>query len=397
MKYQFLRSAVVMVLLVALFFSISNPVFAVSSSEIQKEIDRLEEEADKIAENRKEINQKIDENKAQSSNYVDQKLQIDQDIELARLEVENLNEQLHQYNLLIAEKQAELDELKQEQDALFLAYKQRMRAMQERGNISYWSVILSANSFADMLTDRAMIEEIAKADQRMMDKMRTMASEVLEAKESLAEEKLQMGGKKQELAQAQETLNEKRAEADAIIAELNADRDKLRDVLEEVEEQENKLLDDLAKLEQEYNKAKERETATFVSEKGFVFPVAYSGFQCVTSYYGYRTGTFSGFHNGTDFAAYQGTPVYASKTGVVTTAVNSYLYGNYVIINHGDGFSTYYGHMTQYLVSVGEKVTQGQVIGYVGSTGIYSTGPHLHFGVFYNGASVNPLDYVSVP
>ena len=69
-------------------------------------------------------------------------------------------------------------------------------------------------------------------------------------------------------------------------------------------------------------------------------------------------------------------------------------WGNYVVINHGDGFSTLYAHMTHYIVSYGEYVEQGQTIGYVGSTG-YSTGPHLHFTIFYNGSTVNPSDYVS--
>ena len=100
-------------------------------------------------------------------------------------------------------------------------------------------------------------------------------------------------------------------------------------------------------------------------------------------------------HNGVDLACSSGTPIYASKSGYVTTATYHYAYGNYVTINHMDGFSTLYGHMTYFVVSEGEYVEQGQVIGYVGSTG-YSTGPHLHFTIYYDGSTVNPMNYISL-
>ncbi|MFR8333183.1 MAG: M23 family metallopeptidase [Oscillospiraceae bacterium] len=116
----------------------------------------------------------------------------------------------------------------------------------------------------------------------------------------------------------------------------------------------------------------------------------------VTSAYGYRvhpvTGAWS-FHTGVDLGAAEGTPIYATRSGTVTTATYSDVYGNYVTINHGDGYSSLYGHMTHYVVSAGEYVSQGEVIGYVGSTG-WSTGPHLHFTIYYNGSTVNPMDYI---
>ena len=99
-------------------------------------------------------------------------------------------------------------------------------------------------------------------------------------------------------------------------------------------------------------------------------------------------------HNGIDMACPRGTPIYATRAGTVTTA--SYQAGGagyYVSINHGDGFSSIYMHMTNYVVSSGQSVAAGQLIGYVGSTGV-STGPHLHFGVSYAGTYVNPMAYI---
>lgn len=132
------------------------------------------------------------------------------------------------------------------------------------------------------------------------------------------------------------------------------------------------------------------------SASGFVFPMAYA--TKITDAYGYRIHPLSGtkkWHNGVDFAAGEGTAIYATKAGTVTSATYNEAYGNMVTINHGDGYSSLYGHMTNYIVSVGDTVSAGQTIGYVGSTG-WSTGPHLHFTIYYNGSDVNPLNYVSM-
>lgn len=99
-------------------------------------------------------------------------------------------------------------------------------------------------------------------------------------------------------------------------------------------------------------------------------------------------------HNGVDLYSFQGDPIVATRGGVVTVAAfQDGGAGYYVSINHGDGFSSIYMHMTHYIVKAGDYVSQGQTIGYVGSTG-GSTGPHLHFGIYKDGKSVNPVDYV---
>lgn len=118
----------------------------------------------------------------------------------------------------------------------------------------------------------------------------------------------------------------------------------------------------------------------------------------VSSRFGSReqpTAGASTYHQGVDLAAPAGTPIYATRSGVVTIARSSASAGNYVTVNHGDGYSSVYMHMTNYVVSVGQYVSQGQLIGYVGSTGI-STGNHLHFGIAKNGTYVNPAEYVNL-
>ena len=98
-------------------------------------------------------------------------------------------------------------------------------------------------------------------------------------------------------------------------------------------------------------------------------------------------------HSGMDIGAGYGAPIYACASGTVSSATYGEAYGYHVVINHGNGFSTLYGHMTRYTVKAGQYVTRGEIIGYVGSTG-WSTAPHLHLTMYYNGALVNPLNYL---
>lgn len=434
-KYKRLIVSVIAGLLIVSFlmgFIVMAINAAKSVEDLEAEIDELQSQSDQLAEEREALEAQIEENRGKTMTIVEQKAQVDQEIELTRKEVQNVNDQIHSYSMLIAEKQAELDDLKAEQEALLSSYQKRMRAMQERGDVSYFEVMLQAKSFADMLNCRVMIEEVARADQRMMDDIRDMAAEVMAAKDALAQEKVKIELKKAELTETEALLAEKRAESDALLIELNANKQKLLEECEKYEKEEAALSEQIAALEAEKteilyqqwleeqqrleqerleqeqqnqnnnsgnsgnsNSGDSSSSTPPSSGESFCFPMQYA--TMVTSSYGYRvhpiTGNYS-FHNGVDLAAAQGTPIYATKSGVVSTATYNYAYGYYVVVNHLDGYSSLYGHMTHYTVSEGEYVERGEIIGYVGSTG-YSTGPHLHFTIYYNGNTVNPMNYIS--
>lgn len=424
--YRYRRVIVSVIALILILSIISGvivmAVSAKTSAEIQAEIDALQEQSEELAAEREALESEIAANETKTLSIVEQKSQVDREIELTRQEIVLVNDEIHQYNLLIAEKQSELDELEAEQDELFGRYELRMRAMQERGDVSYWAVFFQSKSFSDMLNSRAMIEEIAKCDQRMLDEMRELAAEVLDAKDALAEEKMKLEEKRLELDAAELLLEEKRAESDELLAQLNADRQKLLEEAEKYESMEADLSSQIASKEQELTEALRAEweaahppqpdndgdgdgDGDSDGDSGSDIPSAGESFKyplppgaVITSSYGYRvhpiTGNYS-LHNGVDLAIYQGAPIYATKSGYVSTATYNYVYGYYVTINHMDGYSSLYGHMTNYTVSEGEFVTRGQVIGYVGSTG-WSTGAHLHFTIYYNGSTVNPMDYVSL-
>ena len=394
---------------------------AAKSDEIQDELDELEEEAESLAAERELLGEEIEKTNDEMLDIANQKAQVDQEIELLKQESENVNEQIHQYNLLISEKQTALNEIQTEQETLLGNYKTRIRAIQEHGEISYLSALLNAESFADMLLYRVMIDEISKADEQMMADLREKAIDVLTAKEELDNQRGLLEDKMRELSENEELLAEKRAESDALLADLYILCAELLEDDEKYEALEAELSEEIAQKEVEYQKAKQEEYEAYLAQQQqqqqqqqnnnnssngdggsssaptdvyFMYPLSYYG--VVTSSYGYRvhpiTGNYS-FHNGVDLAVGQGTPIYASRSGYVSTAEYNYAYGYYVTINHMDGFSSLYGHMTHYVVSSGEYVSQGQVIGYAGSTG-YSTGPHLHFTIYCNGSTVNPMNYI---
>ncbi len=385
-----------------LMLTLCSFVSATTSAEIQEEIDRLEEEAEAIAQQQAELQEEQDRISAEAMTYAEQKRQIDLEIQYVRDSVLNINDQIHQYNLLIAEQQVELDTLQQEHEDLEERYRLRMRAMQERGDVTIWSVIFSSKSFADLLSSRVMIEEIARADRNMLDELRTSSLVILAAKDALADQKAELELKKLELAEQEAELEVLRAESDEMIAALNADRARLEEEIMKAEALEAELVAQIAQKEEEYNEMLKEENGGFLpdpNEHGFIFPVDPSGFAYLSSPYGMRYHPISGnytMHNGVDFAAYLGTPTYAAKSGVVTTARYGAGWGNYVVINHGDGFSTLYAHFDTIKVSEGDIVSQGQIIGTVGSTG-NSNGPHLHFTMYLNGETVNPMIYVSLP
>ena len=146
-------------------------VNAASSSEIKKELLKLREQQSEIKAQSDKLEKSIAENQDQTKTIVGQKADIDQEMEMSRQKIENLNAQIQQYNLLIAQKQTELDEAVAREEALTKQYKARLRSMEETGSVSYWSILFRANSFSDLLDRVDMIREIAESDQLMMQQL----------------------------------------------------------------------------------------------------------------------------------------------------------------------------------------------------------------------------------
>ena len=384
-------------------------VEAATTGEIRMEINEVKAERQKIQEQMKALGEQTGENLTLIEQLVAEKNVIDQQIGLLNLDILLLNEQIQAYGLLIADKQDELDMAQAHLEGLVEQNKDRIRAMEEDGKLSYWSVLFRANDFSDLLDRLNMIEEIANADRRRLENMRIAYENVRIAREELNAEKAELEKSRIEMQEKQKELADKRLEADTKLVELNDQREEFLKLMEEAEKADNELMQQIAQLEKEYNEQKAKEDAAaapppMVGGKPpasvtngitWLIPCNYI---MVTSPYGYRINPFTGepgnWHGGIDLGAYKNTPIVATRSGTVTIATYNYAAGYYVSINHGDGFSSAYMHMTHFVVSAGEQVSAGQVIGFVGSTGM-STGPHLHMSLSYDGVTVNPADYIN--
>ena len=384
-----------------------------SSGEIQNQIDALEAEQAKLEEEMDKLQTQLEENLSATADVVAEKSNIDHQISLLMTKISNINEQVDAYNVLIADKQEELDEAQAKLAYLNEKNKERIRAMEEEGSLSYWSVLFKANSFSDFLDRLNMVEEIAASDRRRIKEMSDAAAEVAEAKQTLIDKKTDQEGTKTELDAARETLDAKRAETEAILSKLLEEAQRLDNDMFDYHQKTDELLAELGQAQLDLEDAKYQEwlatsqATTAPNYSGgyddphgpppasgdWIIPCNYVLF---TSAYGWREPPLDGassFHGGVDLAGPEGTPIYAARSGYVYRGGYTDINGYYVAIDHGDGFASAYLHMVYYIVDIGDYVTQGQVIGYMGTTGV-STGPHLHFTIYYNGDTVNPAEYI---
>lgn len=419
------------VMLLSLIMSlIPVPASAASSSEIRKQINQLKEEKEEIKDKIAEVQSQYEENENEIANIIAKKNIIDQEIQLLNTQLTNITDQLQAFNILIADKQDELDNAEERYSELNEENKIRIRTMEEEGDVSYWEVLFKANSFSDLLDRLNIVEEIAASDKRRLQELSDAATQVETAQDELEAEKAEMETAKLELDATQEELDAKRAEADALIQELLTKADDLEALEAEFEAQEAAFLEEIAKKEEEYDAAKQAEweayMATYVPPTtapvqnstnnsstgstststgggtggssgggGWVVPCSYTS---ITSPFGYRVSPTSGastYHQGVDLDTGTGWSVVAARAGTVTIAGWGSAAGNYVKIDHHDGFSSIYMHLSSYSVSAGQNVSAGQYIGATGSTGV-STGDHLHFGIALNGVYVNPCNYVAL-
>ena len=388
----------------------------ISSVRASEELDELQEQQQANKEERESLEAQRNDLAAQKSALMStiaaldssietiqaEKEAYDQMIRLTEMELENLGEQINLLNQQIDYKRIEYDAAVEEEEKQWDIFKLKFRAMEERGDISYFEILFDdLTGFGDLLTRMDMIDEIVAEDAGIIATMEKAKQEVVLAQQALYDAKEECEAKEQVQRDKQAELEQLIREATAHIAELEdekaaqeASAAELQDKIAALEKQ--------IKLEREEDariaaRIEELERLELLKNAGvtYLWPSADSYY--VTSTYGMRLHPILGYtrmHYGIDIGASYGTKIYASDGGVVITSEESYSYGNYVMIAHGNGRYTLYAHMSVRLVSVDDVVSQGDVIGYVGATG-YATGPHIHFEIYENDERVDPLQYFS--
>ncbi len=373
----------------------------------QDQIDALEQQKSELQSQQASIQTNIDDLIAQQADVIDQKAAMDEKNELARQEIELINEQIDVYTGLIEDKAEELEKAEAAEQAQYELYRKRVRAMEEEGSYTYLDILFQCRSLSDVLSAIDMIGEIMDSDKRLFEEYKA-ARETTEQVKAEYEATLAQLGEKQETLEAEKAeLEEQIAAAVEVINQLQNDIDaakaeyakaaaaeaaaqaSINAIIAQMQAEEEAARQEAAQNNQQYTGTGSTATGTYI------WPCPSSTY--VTSAFGMRDHPLFGDerpHSGIDIAGSAGSEVLAADSGTVAVATYSSSYGNYVTIYHSNGDYTLYAHMSSLAVSAGQSVTQGDVIGYVGSTG-WATGPHLHFEIRVNGSTVDPLSYFS--
>ena len=388
--------AVLTLLTLAAAGSVRPAYAAKTAAELEEEqrkaaqIAALEQKKREQQEKLKELEKQIAEARAKKEDVMVTKNLLDQRNQLLLEQIDDTQNQIDDAAAQIARYEL----LEQEQYELFC---QQVRSEEERGSLSYLSVLFKATSMADLLNRMEFVNEVAEYN-------KTLIAAMKETRENIKAEKTEMEAKEAQLGEQQDELQGKLDETTKLMNEYAADQRELEKLYAAEEEAGKAIVAEINRLM--------AESDVVPSAEGFIWPVTTS--RKISSPQGNRVSPGNGIgssnHKGVDICNVSySSKIYATKSGKVLIASMPYSdpdggssgYGNYVVIDHGGGMSTLYAHMSIVKVSVGQYVTQGDVIGVTGNTGA-STGPHLHYEVhsttMVNGRAVtvyeNPLNYL---
>lgn len=387
----------VMVAVISVTYISDNNEYGITAS--AKTLAEMQAEQKKIQSQLSSINSKLSSTKNQINQQKAYQQTLTQKIALTEENIINITEQI---NLLEEEIEGLNKSIEAQEKAIddgMNDFKNRLRAMYISDGDNYAAVLAGSTSFYDFLARMELVERVAEHDDQMIDELNLMLDELETTKAEVEADKQLADAAKAELEQQKQELNDSYAQSESQQAAL------------EKEQQEylknKKALDAEAEKMEEQIRAEIQRLASLGGnfDGTFIWPVP--GYSYISSGYGARWGTF---HKGIDIAggSISGKPIVAAASGtvIVASATCSHNYGkwsscgcgggygNYIMIDHGNGYVTLYGHAKSLAVSAGQRVTMGQTIAYVGSTG-YSTGYHLHFEVRKNGQHTNPRQYVS--
>ena len=333
--------------------------------------------------------------------------QIQADLDAANARLQSIQTKQAEINAQIAQTQNEIVKmeayLKTRQDVL----NRRVRAIYMHGQLNYLEVILGANSFSDFANRVELLKRVIRSDYNLILEIQKQKAAIEAKKAQLEEDKRQLDALAAEAEKTRQEIAKKKAEQQKVLDAAKSNKAAAAQMEQDLNAQlasvRNLIQQRLAAAEAARQAAQQQAASDDEggggSDDNYVQGTGAMGWPCsgpITSPFGYRTHPIFGttiFHAGIDIGVDYGTPIDAADSGVVVYSGWISGYGNAVIIDHGGGISTLYGHNQSLAVSEGQSVSKGSVIAYAGSTG-NSTGPHCHFEVDVNGSPVNPMGYL---
>lgn len=391
-------------------------LMAVPTGALAKSSKSLTIEKNKKKQEQMQIKNKINKEKSNISNTENEKKSVSTDIEnldakiqVTSAKISTLESEIVRLNKDIAENQEKLEEaqvnLSENTDAL----RMRLREMYKRGNVNYLEVILNSRDIEELLRNNEIISSIARADRELIEFIQEQIDTIKETEERLQIDKAKVSASKAAVENERQSYQAAVDAKNNYMKVLESNLDLYKAEFEKAQANWDSLDAEIVRLQKQISEQKKAEEAAArratrvhsnisVSSgprngQSYTWPLP--GHYSISSPFGYRVHPilgYSKFHSGVDIPAPSGTPIVAAKSGTVIMSKLMSGYGNVVMIDHGDTV-TVYAHCSALNVGVGDLVNAGDVVAFVGSTGL-STGAHLHFEVRVNGSPVNPLGYV---
>lgn len=337
--------------------------------------DQLQEARDAQA----ELEKQIEAIQSDKSKALEEKALLDRQNDKLRSEISLLQQQSD-------ETQARITELTQKEQEQYELFCRQVREEEERGTVSYWSVLFKASSFTDLLARMDFVNEVMDYDRQVISDLQTTRRQLTEDKAALEQQKSEMESSQTKLQQQVDA-------ASTLIREYEETEAGHQAMLDEAAEDEARIQALIRQQQSGGSSGGGGSSGSNSGVDGYIWPT--NSTRVVTSPYGERWCPFHGYesHNGADIDAARGSAVLAAKSGRVIQAGWNGGYGISVMIAHDDGITTLYGHMDGCSVSVGQTVSQGETIGICGNTG-NSSGAHIHYTMYKNGGTIDPLPYL---
>ncbi len=383
-----------LIIVVIMFLSMISGFIFVGVNANAQSVDSMQKELEELAKKKELLERELNVIAEKKEEELEKKSIIDEQINTTRSEISVLNNVISTLDTELDSANAALDEANALLDEKLEHSKDRIRSAYEQGEASYLEIILESKSVYDFISKVEIVSQIAKNDKEVIEQVTESKKTIEQKKKEIEQNKAQNEQAAQQLAEKRNNLAKKQAVSDKLIDEMNSDAAAKKRAVIAAEAAEEALQNEIrAALA-----AAQSNSSTVVDSGEFMWPLS-SRYNNITSKFGYRTHPVTGvykLHTGVDIASsgINGSAIYASKGGTVLKAGYNRGYGNYIVIDHGGGYATLYGHASTLNVTVGQVVSKGDVIASVGSSG-YSTGPHLHFEIIKNGEYTNPLSYFS--
>lgn len=380
MKHQKkIIAALALLLALLMLLPTVSMIFTSADALTQADINKLKNEASALEKERKNLNSQLSALKGDLNSAYNRKKLVEQEINVVNDQINNTENLIAQYDQLIAQEEVNLANAQDAEATHFENFCQRVRIMEEQGTVTYWQILFNSADFTDLLDRAMMISETVEYDNAVMASLEQARIDVETTKATLEAARAEQVEAKATLDTQKVELDSKEKEIKGLLLELEAEKSEYESELHELDRQIEAMDAEIAKKQKELERQIAASQIQINYGSGYIWPL--DGNYVITSLFGPRnhpiTGKYSN-HGGTDVRANYGTKIKSARGGVVMTSEYHWSYGNYVIVVHDNGTSTLYAHMSKRAVKAGQTVTQGQVLGYVGSTGS-STGNHLHY------------------